>query len=150
VNKNDPRLALLIGRIIAGLFYLYAGINNLADLPKAVDYAAFKGIPLPLLVVVAASCLLLFGGVSILTGYKPQVGVLTIILFLVPVTLMLHGFWTIHEPQAWLQEIHGFFGNLALAGSSLMFLGVPRPWLWSLDELLQHAGNKPSTATFLP
>jgi uncharacterized membrane protein YphA (DoxX/SURF4 family) len=150
VNKSNPRLVLLIGRLIAGLFYLYAGINNFSNLPKTVGYAAFKGVPLPLLAVVTASCLLVIGGMSILTGYKPQLGVVIIIFFLVPVTFMMHGFWAIHEPEARLQELRSFLSNIALAGSSLMFLGIPRPWLWSLDELLEQTHNQPSNATLLP
>ena len=31
-------------------------------------------------------------------------------------------------------EMHTFLGNLALLGSALMFLAIPRPWPFSLDN----------------
>jgi hypothetical protein len=33
-----------------------------------------------------------------------------------------------------IAEMHAFLGNLALLGSALMFLAIPRPWSFSLDN----------------
>jgi len=132
---NNTKLALLIARIIAGLFYLYAGVDNLVNLPGKVGYAAFKGVPIPWVLVTAASLLVLVGGLSILTGYRPEIGVVAIVLFLVPVTLMMHDFWTVADPQLRIEEMRSFRSNMALAGSAILFLAVPRPWAWSLDTL---------------
>jgi uncharacterized membrane protein YphA (DoxX/SURF4 family) len=133
MNEGSTKVALLIGRIIAGLFYVYAGINNLLHLSGATGYAAFKGVPFPTLSVILASVLLILGGMSILTGYKPVLGVVAVILFLLPVTLMMHNFWTLDDPAVRIEEMRSFLSNMGLIGSALIFLAVPRPWLWSLD-----------------
>lgn len=136
MNENSTKLALLIGRFIAGLFYLYAGFDNLVNLPGKVGYAAFKGIPFPWIAVTVASLLLLVGGLSILTGYKPVLGSFAIVLFLVPVTVMMHDFWNVADPALRIEEQRGFLSNMGLAGSALIFLAIPRPWAWSLEALL--------------
>lgn len=134
---NNSKIVFLGGRLLVGLFYLYAGINNFVHLEERIHYATFKGVPLPLLAIIVASSLLVIGGLSILTGYRPEIGITTIVLFLVPVTLMMHNFWTISDPQMQEIEWHAFLGNMALASSALFFLAIPRPWLLSLDELLE-------------
>jgi hypothetical protein len=53
-------------------------------------------------------------------------------LFLIPVTVITHNFWALEGMQR-ISEFHSFLGNLALLGSALMFLAVPRPWPLSLD-----------------
>jgi uncharacterized membrane protein YphA (DoxX/SURF4 family) len=135
VTVNRINVAFFIGRLVVGGFYLYAGIGNLLHLQEKVGYAAFKGVPLPLLSVIVASSLLLFGGMSILTGYRPTLGVGAVILFLLPVTLLMHDFWTIADPQMRIIEMHAFQGNLALFSSALLLLGVPQPWGWSVDNM---------------
>lgn len=135
MNDHSTRVALLIGRFIAGLFYLYAGIDNLLNLSSKVGYAAYKGVPVPWVAVTIASLLLVIGGMSIITGYKPIIGVVAIVLFLVPVTVMMHNFWTVADPQQRIEELRGFLSNMGLAGSTLVFLAIPRPWAWGLEDL---------------
>jgi putative oxidoreductase len=135
VNDRNIRLGLLAGRLIVGCFYLYAGLDNLLNLPDKAGYAAFKGVPLPMLAVAVASMLLLVGGSSILIGYRPEVGIAAIVLFLLPVTLAMHDFWNVADPQARVEELRGFLSNLGLAGSALLFLSIPRPWAWSVEEM---------------
>jgi putative oxidoreductase len=137
MNEQNTKLVLLIGRIIAGLFYILAGVNNFVNLSSASGYAAFKGVPMPALAVMAASSLLVIGGVSILTGYQPVLGVSAIVLFLLPVTLIMHNFWSIDEAQAQVAEVRSFLSNMGLIGSTLIFLAVPRPWLGSIDEIFE-------------
>lgn len=129
-------LIFIVGRLVVGGFYLYAGIDNLLYLDEKVGYAAYQGVPLPVLSIILASSLLLIGGMSILSGYRPVIGVVTVILFLVPVNLLMHDFWTIADPQMRLIEMHAFQGNVALIGSALLLLGVPQPWLWSVDNMI--------------
>ena len=141
MNQQSTKLGLLVGRIIAGLFYLHAGIDNLAHLSDKVDYAALKGAPLPWLTVTVASLLLIIGGASILTGYKPIVGITAIILFLLPVTFYMHDFWAVADPQMRVEEVRSFLSNMGLTGSTLIFLAIPRPWPWSLEALASAADH---------
>lgn len=129
----QTRIAFLVGRIVVGGFYLFAGVDNLLHLSEKVGYVVYKGVPFPLLAVIVASILLLIGGASILTGYRPTLGVGAVILFLAPVTLLMHNFWVIGDPQIRMIELHAFLSNVALIGSALLLLSVPRPWAWSVN-----------------
>jgi len=130
----------LIGRFIVGAFYLYYGINNFVDFAGMSGYAAYKGVPMPGVAVIVGAILLLIGGVSILVGYRPVAGITALVLFLLPVTMLMHNFWTITDPQMRMIEQGLWMRNMALAGAALCFLAIPRPWLWSLDHLLAQPG----------
>jgi uncharacterized membrane protein YphA (DoxX/SURF4 family) len=132
---ENSKITFLLGRMVVGFFYLYAGINNFVHFDEAVGYAAFKGVPVTVLAVTLANILLLIAGLSILSGYRPVVGVLAVVLFMIPVTLLMHNFWAITDPQMAIAEMRSFLSNMGLAGSSLLFLAIPRPWPMSLNKL---------------
>ncbi|MEP6639253.1 MAG: DoxX family protein [Chloroflexota bacterium] len=132
------RIALVIGRIIVGGVFVWAAVDNLLDLPAKADYAAFKGVPAPMILVGLASLVLLAGAISILVGFRPVLGVLAITAFLVPVTLTMHNFWALTGLNAIL-ELHNFQGNLIMLGGAFMFLAIPGPWPVSVDGWLYAA-----------
>src|SRR5437868_11257020 len=88
-------LAFLIGRVIVGLYYCSSGIRHFTNLNMMAGYAGSKGVPFPKLGVPASGVLLLIGGLSILLGYQPLIGVIAIIIFLVPTSIMMHNFWAV-------------------------------------------------------
>ncbi len=120
-----------IGRIIVGAYYLFGGVSGLLNLSATSGFAAAKGVPAAELAVIVSHVLLIVAGLCILTGYKPVVAVVALVVFFLPVTFMMHGFWTEREPMARMSQMVHFTKNLALMGSALMFLGIPRPWRWS-------------------
>ena len=63
--------------------------------------------------------------------------VVAIVLFLVPVTLIMHAFWADNDPMQRQANIVNFSKNVGLLGSSLMFLAVPRPWPYSVERRLR-------------
>lgn len=122
----------LVGRIMAGGFYLFNAVNHFTKLGMMSGYAASKGIPAANVAVAGSGLLLLIAGLSLLTGYRPTLGIVALVLFFVPVTLTMHSFWTVHDPAARMGEMVNFAKNLALLGSSLMFLGIRQPWPFAL------------------
>jgi putative oxidoreductase len=125
-------IAFLIGRIIAGLFYIYTGVHHFTGLKMMAGYAGSKGVPAPKLVVAGAGVLLIIGGLSIILGFQPLIGIAAIVLFFIGVTPVMHNFWTVPDPQHRMNERINFTKNLALLGSTLMFLAIPRPWPFGL------------------
>jgi putative oxidoreductase len=61
------------------------------------------------------------GGFSVLLGYKARLGALALFLFLIPVTLTFHNFWTYPPEQQKMQMIL-FMHNLTLMGGLLLVL----------------------------
>jgi len=55
-----------------------------------------------------------------------------IIVFLVPVTLVFHHFWTVTDPGARAIQMVDFMKNISILGGSLMIL-VHGPGEFSLD-----------------
>jgi putative oxidoreductase len=126
-------LVFLTGRLIVGAYYLYNGIHHFLELSQLAVYAKSKGVPAPEIAVAGAGLLLLLAGITLLLGYKPEVGVVALVLFFVPVTIMMHNFWAVPADQKAMQLIQ-FTKNMALLGSALMFFKIPRPWPLSLDR----------------
>jgi putative oxidoreductase len=109
---------VLVGRLFFALIFLMAGINHFSK--QTIGYAASQGVPLASLAVPLSGVLALAGGLSILLGYRAKIGAWLIVLFLAPVTLMMHKFWGITDPMTeQIQQIM-FMKNVAIAGGALL------------------------------
>ncbi|MFW9777976.1 MAG: DoxX family protein [Candidatus Heimdallarchaeota archaeon] len=133
----DPLYSVifLIGRVVVGAFYLYNAWNHFKNVDMLQGYAGSKGVPSPRLAVQVTGLLLAIAGITFILGVFPEIGVLSLVAFFVPVNIMMHNFWTIEDAQMKAAERVQFMKNLALLGSALMFLAVPTPWSYSLLNL---------------
>jgi len=118
----------VVGRLLFGGFFAFNGIGHFLQTDSLAGYAKMKGVPAPEAAVILTGVLLLLGGLSILTGAFPRVGVALIVVFLLPTSFMMHDFWTVADPMQRTAEMVGFLKNIALAGAALMFLVIPEPW----------------------
>ncbi|MCS7235319.1 MAG: DoxX family membrane protein [Armatimonadota bacterium] len=118
----------LIGRIVVGAFYLFNAFNHFSRTEMLTGYAASKGVPAPRAMVLLTGVLLLVGGLSVLLGAYPRLGVAALVVFLVVAAFWMHNFWAVTDPMQKTGEMVNFTKNLALAGSALMFLAIPEPW----------------------
>jgi uncharacterized membrane protein YphA (DoxX/SURF4 family) len=128
------RTGFILGRIIAGLYYLYAGLSGLTHVDMMAGFAASKGVPLAGAAVIISHLLLVVAGLCFLTGYRPYTGVAALVIFFVPVTFMMHAFWHETSLAGRTAQMINFTKNFALLGSGLMFLAIPRPWPWSVES----------------
>jgi uncharacterized membrane protein YphA (DoxX/SURF4 family) len=124
-------ILFLIGRIVLAVFYVYSGFKHFRRLGMMAQYTKSQGVPAPAVAVAVSGLMLIFGGLSILLGAHPVVGVALVVIFLVPAGFMMHRFWGVDQQTAMMQKPH-FMKNIALAGSALMFLAIPAPWPLSL------------------
>ena len=115
---------LLIGRILYGGFFFLNGINHFAMGQAMTGYAQSKGVPAPALSVYGSGILLLLGGLSVLIGYQVQLGLWLLVIFLIPVSLVMHNFWALKDPQQKMAEQVNFMKNMALLGAALMLLAL--------------------------
>ncbi|MGD0339885.1 MAG: DoxX family protein [Bacteroidota bacterium] len=121
-------ILFVIGRIIFGGYFIFGGINHFRHLKMMSEYSKMKGVPLPGAAVSFSGLLLLIGGIAIFLGAYVRLGVLSLALFLIPVSFMMHNFWKIQDPQMKMGEMVNFMKNMALLGAALMLLAIPRPW----------------------
>jgi uncharacterized membrane protein YphA (DoxX/SURF4 family) len=130
------RTLFVLGRTIFGGFFAYSGINHLQHTANMGQYAATKGVPAPEQAVQATGAMLLFGGLSVMTGFKPRQGLAALIAFLVPVTLQMHRFWEEADGQKRQAEMVNFMKNMALVGAALAMMQIDEPWPDSIDAAL--------------
>ena len=119
--------AFLAGRILFAFFHLSSAFNHFKSLNSYAQYAASKKVPAPKLAIIGSGILLFIGGLSILLGYEPRIGVAALTLFYLGVTPVMHNFWAA-GPEQKQHELVNFMKNIALLGATLMFLAIPRPW----------------------
>ena len=122
----------LIGRIIFGGYFIYNGLNHFTKLQMMSGYAKSKGITAPTLAVPFAGLLLLIGGLTMITGRFVLLGEICLIIFLLPVSFMMHNFWKVEDPMMKMGEMVNFMKNMALLGAVLMIMTFPQPWPLSL------------------
>jgi putative oxidoreductase len=113
---------LVLGRILFGGYFAFNGFNNIVMLDMMSAYAKSKGTPLPKLSVVFSALLLIVGGLSVLFNIYPGVGLLALVIFLIPVTIIIHPFWKEQDPVAKMGEMINFMKNIALLGAVLILL----------------------------
>jgi uncharacterized membrane protein YphA (DoxX/SURF4 family) len=128
------RSLFLLGRVIFGGYFAYAGLNHFLHRDDMSGYAAAKGIPAAETAVVGTGALLLAGGISVVTGIKPREGLAALVLFLVPTSLQMHRFWDVDDPAQRQSEMINFTKNMALVGAALMMMELDEPWPASLDR----------------
>ncbi len=122
----------LVGRVLLGGYFLRSGFNHFKHAGMMAGYAASKGVPSSKLAVLGSGALLLVGGLGILLGVYVNVAIAALVLFLVPVTFMIHAFWKVQDPMQKMGESVNFYKNIGLLGAVLMLLAIAQPWVYSL------------------
>lgn len=132
---------IIVGRICFSLIFLMAGSQKFfawsktrADIGSMLSFwdqqnkSAFVDGAVNIIgnfvfvFMVLAALLEIFGALSILTGYKPRIGALCLLIFLIPTTFFMHPFWLYSNGGGELQFVM-FFKNLSLIGA-LFFIWV--------------------------
>jgi putative oxidoreductase len=120
-----------VGRALAGLLFLVSGINKIVGFGAVAGWMNSMGIPAAGLLLVLTIALEIGGGAALVTGIGARYAAAALALFLVPVTLIFHGFW--HADAAEFQnQLNHFFKNVAILGGMLVLFGV---------EQGRHAGR---------
>jgi putative oxidoreductase len=108
----------LVGRVCFALIFIVAAPRHFTA--EGINHAADLGVPFAALCVPVSGLMALAGGLSVASGYRTPWGAWLLIAFLVPVTVMMHGFWRLHDPQAVHIQQAMFLKNVALVGGALL------------------------------
>ena len=117
-TADAARYLVPVGRLFFATIFLLTLPGHFA--PESIAYAAQKGVPLASLAVPASGVLAFAGGLSVLLGYRAKLGAWLLVLFLLPVTLTLHDFWTVTDPMAAQMEQAMFMKNVSMLGAALL------------------------------
>jgi len=109
---------VVLGRFLFVLIFLMSGPFHFSR--QEVAYAVAQGVPWASILVPFSGVLAFAGGLSILLGYRAKLGAWLLVLFLVPVTLMMHKFWAVQDPMMAQMHMAMFMKNVAMLGSALL------------------------------
>jgi putative oxidoreductase len=109
---------VVLGRFFFALIFLMAGANHFNK--QTIGYAASQGVPLAAIAVPLSGVVAIAGGLSILLGYRAKLGAWLIVLFLVPVSFMMHKFWTVTDPMMAQIQMILFMKNISMLGGALL------------------------------
>lgn len=126
------RYGTLLARILISQIFLISGFMKIVDWSGTEAHMAQRGMFLIPFFHVAALLTELAGGLSLLLGYKARMGALLLFLFLIPVTLTFHNFWTYTDPKEQQVNMLFFMHNLTLMGGLLLVMTLG-PGPLSLD-----------------
>src|SRR5437868_14990555 len=116
------RCGTLVARILLSQIFLLSGVMKIVDWSGTEAQMAGRSMFWIPFFHVAAMLVELGAGLSILLGYKARLGALILFLFLIPVTLTFHNFWTYADPKEQKENMILFMHNLALMGGLLLVM----------------------------
>jgi putative oxidoreductase len=109
---------MLIGRILFAILFLFSGIYKLIYFNIFLPGLVEKNVPLPYYALWIAAIIEILGGLALLVGWKVRCVAIILILYLIPVTIIMHDFWTAAGADWFTQQFH-FFKNVAIIGGLL-------------------------------
>jgi len=112
------KFTTLLGRVLYSLIFITAAPGHFKA--GTIAYAASNGVPMANILVPLSGVLALLGGLSVLLGYKAKCGAWLLVLFLVPVTLTMHKFWVLPDPNAAMMQQIMFMKNVSMLGAALL------------------------------
>lgn len=114
---TTPDFIVPLARILYAAVFLFSAPGHFTW--ETIEYAGGHGVPFARAAVPLSGMLALFGGLSVVFGYRARGGAWLLVLFLVPVTIMMHDFWARDGAEAQREQI-AFMKNLSLLGGALL------------------------------
>ncbi len=108
---------VLLGRILYSAIFIMSGPGHFTA--GTIGYAASKGVPMASFLVPVSGVMAIVGGLSILLGFKAKWGAWLIVIFLLPVSFMIHNFWAVDPAHAMMDQVN-FMKNMSMLGAALM------------------------------
>ncbi|MFN8642598.1 MAG: DoxX family protein [Candidatus Binatia bacterium] len=124
----DPRIAL-VGRLMFTLIFFLSGITHFTGM---ADYVRLmpEAIPFRPFWVGISGVVELFGATLIAINRYPRLGAWLLVLFLVPVTIVVHGTAMVSAPDETMRSIQlsFFLKGVTMVGGALLItqLGVAK------------------------
>jgi putative oxidoreductase len=110
---------VLTGRVLFGAIFLAGASRHFTH--EGITHAADLGMPLAGFFVPLSGIMMILGALSVMLGQWTRLGAWTLVAFLVPVTLVMHGFWLVKDDPVRLHVQQAMFmKNLSMLGAALI------------------------------
>ncbi len=117
-KRTAARAMPLVGRILFAFIFVASAPGHFTE--GMIAYAASAGLPLANVLVPLSGIIALAGGLSVMLGFHAKWGAALLILFLLPVTLTMHAFWSVSDPQLHQMQLAMFMKNVSMIGGALV------------------------------
>jgi putative oxidoreductase len=129
VVLTHPAIAV-VGRVMFTLIFFASGVTHFTDMASYVALMP-AAIPFRPFWVAVSAVVEIAGAAMIVANRAPRLGAWLIVLFLVPVTITVHGVMMVSDPDARMRLIQTsfFLKGVTMTGAALLItqLGVGRP-----------------------
>src|SRR3954468_20035313 len=119
--QNQSNLIYPAGRALLGALFFISGINKILAFSYVAGWMASSGVPASNLLLAITIAIEVLGGLMLITGYKARLAAVVIALFLVPVTLVFHSFWSA-DAANFQNQLTQFLKNLSILGGLLLLI----------------------------
>jgi putative oxidoreductase len=138
------RLLVPLGRLLFVLVFLLSAPHHFdkTTIDQAAAYLKWMPHDVVQILVPLSGVIALVGGLSVLCGLYTRFGAWLLILFLVPVTIMMHPFWRGPDPAH--TQLTNFLKNTSMCGGALL-IAYYGPGPFSFDD--RRKRNAPAGVT---
>ncbi|MFC4523777.1 DoxX family protein [Cupriavidus pinatubonensis] len=112
-----------VGRALIGSLFLISGLMKMSSFAGYSAWIASAELPMPSLLLALAMTIEIAGGLTLVSGWNAKWGALLLAVFLVPTTLIFHGFWRADLADSWNQFNH-ILKNVAILGGMLVVFAI--------------------------
>jgi uncharacterized membrane protein YphA (DoxX/SURF4 family) len=123
----------VVGRVLFAVSLMILSLGHFTQTASMAGYAASKRVPAPQAAVITSGAMVWIGAIFIALGWHRFIGAGLVVLFLVPVSFMIHNYWAISDPMARMMDRINFWKNIGMAGAALFiafYSGAPWPFSW--------------------
>ena len=118
MNPVSQSAAALFGRILLSVIFLLSGWDKLNHWNETANQMAAHGMTAVPLCLSLATLFEVLGGLALLVGWQTRPAALILFLYMIPVTLVFHHFWSVPPAEQQMQMVQ-FLKNLAILGGLL-------------------------------
>ncbi len=117
---NHPGITVL-ARFLFTFLFLLSGITHFTSIPYYVALMP-ENTPYPVFWVLVSGVVELAGAVMILLNWRPRLGAWLLVLFLLPVTVVVHGYEMLYADSEAMRAIQqaSFIKGFTLVGAALL------------------------------
>ncbi|MBP0630784.1 MULTISPECIES: DoxX family protein [unclassified Cupriavidus] len=112
-----------VGRALLGSLFLFSGLLKIGSFSAYSAWIASAELPSPVVLLVLTIVIEIGGGLTLISGWNARLGALLLALFLIPTTIIFHGFWRA-DPADTLNQLNHILKNVSILGSMLIVFAV--------------------------
>ncbi|MBL8828022.1 MAG: DoxX family protein [Planctomycetaceae bacterium] len=116
-----------LGRALMSLIFVASGAMKVMQWSATAEHMAQEGMQAVPMFLAGAIVIELGAGLCLMIGYQPRWAAVLLALFLVPVTLVFHDFWSYADAQQATNQLQHFLKNVTIIGGLLTLAALAPP-----------------------